>query len=181
MLHSLLEKRIAITIGLFVLLAGIIVGAVIVPTVLQIRQIDKDTYNLRLSLERKNEQATNYRLALKQIEKLKKEMPPFDNYLFNKGEELKLITSLESLAVKHNVSQRINSSNLDNITNQKVQVSLSLSGTYINSLSYLDEIEHLPYFINLTRFSLSPYVDRTNPNQTDNVVMSLDFNLYVIP
>jgi Tfp pilus assembly protein PilO len=181
MLHSLLEKRIAKIIGLLVGIVGLIVGIVIVPTVRQIRQIDEDTYKLRLTLERKNEQATNYRLALKQIEKLKKEMPPFTEHLFFKGDELKLITSLEALAAAHNMAQRINSSNLDNITNSKAHISLSVSGSYQNALSYLDGIEHFPYFLNLTHLSLSQLIDRSNPTATDNVVMNLDFNLYVIP
>ena len=98
------------TIGFFILVAGLIVGTVITPTLMQIRQIDKDTYNLRVSLERKNEQAINYRLALKQIEKLRKEMPPFADHLFIKGDELKLITKLEALAVEKNVVQKINNS-----------------------------------------------------------------------
>ena len=181
MLHSILEKRIAITIGIFLAVAMCIVGAVIVPTFLQIKQIDRDTYQLRLSLERKNEQATNYRLAMKQIEKLKKEMPPFSDHLFKRGDELKLITTLESLAIKNSVLQKINNSNLDSLTNQKVQVSLSLSGTYNNVLNYLSDLEHYNYFMNPTRLSISPYVDRSNPNQTDNVIMNLDFNLYVVP
>ena len=181
MLHSMFEKRIAITIGVFVAIAAVIVGAVIVPTFLQIKQIDNDTYQLRLSLERKNEQATNYRLALKQLEKLKKEMPRFSDYIFKRGDELKLITALESMAVKNSVSQKINSSNLDNLNSQKVQISLSISGTYTNVMSYLNDLEHYNYYINPTRLTLSPYVDRANPNQTDNVIMNLDLNLYVVP
>jgi hypothetical protein len=108
-------------------------------------------------------------------------MPPFADYLFAKGDDLKLITTLESMAVKYGVSQRINSSNLDNITDNKAKISLSISGPYYNTLAYLDGIEHFPYFINLTHLSLSPYTDRSNPNLTDSVIMNLDFNLYVIP
>lgn len=181
MIHSLLERKITLIIGLFVVIAAVIVGVVIVPTVVQIRQIDSDTYKLRLTLERKNEQATNYRLALKQIERLKKEMPPFNNYLFVKGDELKLITFLESMASKYGVTQRINNSNLDNIPGNKAQISLSISGPYSNALAYLDGLEHSSYFINLTHLSVSPFTDRSTPTQTDSVIMNLDFNLYVIP
>ena len=180
MIHSILEKRILFSIGFFVVLVGLIVGLVIVPTVQQIRQIDRDTYKLRLTLERKNEQVTSYRLAVKQIERLKKEMPPFNDYLFMSGEELKLITTLESLASKHNLTQKIVNSSLDNITNQRVQMSLSLNGQYIHSLAYLDELEHLPYFINVSHVGITPYTDRNNTS-TNNVIMNVDFNLYVIP
>ncbi len=180
-IHSILEKRILVSIGIFVGIAGAIIGGVIVPTVLQIKEIDENTYKLRLTLERKNEQATNYRLAIKQIDRLKKEMPPFSDYLFYTGDELKLITTLESLAAKHRISQKITNSSLDNISNQRIQISLALSGTYMDTLLYLDELEHLPYFINVTHISLSPFVDKSNPASSESVIMNLDFNLYVIP
>ncbi|MFA6105624.1 MAG: type 4a pilus biogenesis protein PilO [Patescibacteria group bacterium] len=181
MLHSILEKRILITIAIFVGIAGLIIGAIIMPTVLQIRELDKDTYQLRVTLERKNEQATGYRLAVKQLDRLRKEMPPFNDYLFNNGDELRLITTLESLATRTGVSQRITNSSLDNITNQRIQVSISVSGSYHKALTYLDELEHLPYFINVTHVSLTPFYDKKDPTITDGVIMNVDFNLYVIP
>jgi Tfp pilus assembly protein PilO len=181
MTHSILEKRILITIAVFVGIAGLIVGAVIFPTILQIRQIDRDTYNLRVSLERKNERATGYRLAVKQLDRLRKEMPSFSNYLFTAGEELRLVTTLESLATRTGVTQRITNSSLDNIANQKIQISVAVSGSYHKVLVYLDELENLPYFLNVTHISFTPFYDKNDPNVTDGVIMNIDFNLYVIP
>jgi Tfp pilus assembly protein PilO len=181
MIHSILEKRIIITILVFIGISGLIIGGVIFPTLMQIKQIDADTYKLRLTMERKNEQVTSYRLAIKQIERLKKEMPPFEDYLFNTGEELKLITTLEALATRTGVTQRITNSTLDNITNQQIQISLGISGSYHKALTYLDELEHLPYFINVTHVSLSQFADKNNLDVTDGVIMNVDFNLYVIP
>ncbi len=180
-MRSIFEKRILLTIIGFVLLALLIGGGIIYPTYRYIKQLDLDTYNLRLTLERKNEQATNYRFAIKQIEKIKKEMPDFSVNLFYSGNELNLITTLETLASSQGVTQKINSSNLDNITNQKIQISLSISGPYDKTLSYLNALEHLPYFINVTHLNLTPFSDRTNPGVTDNVNMNLDLNLYVVP
>lgn len=180
-MHSFFEKRILFTILGFVILALVIAGGVIYPTYRYIRQLDKDTYDLRLSLEKKNEQATNYRFAIKQIDKLKLSMPSFEDHLFNSGNELKLITTLESLASSHGISQKINSSNLDNITNQKILISLSITGTYEKALSYLNDLEHLPYFINVNHLSLTPLIDRYSLSATNNVTLNLDISLYVVP
>ena len=180
-MRSIFEKRILFTIVGFILLAALIAGVVIYPTFRYIKQLDRDTYNLRLTLERKNEQATNYRFALKQIEKLKKDMPSFLDHLFNTGNELNLITTLETLASSHDVAQKINSSNLDNITNQKISIGLSISGDYYNVISYLNDLEHLPYFINPIHLSITPLVDRLNPTANNNVNMNLDLSLYVVP
>lgn len=180
-MSTLFEKRILLTIIGFVLVCFAIGGGVIYPTYRYIKQIDSDTYNLRVTLERKNEQATNYRFALRQIEKIKKEMPDFTNNIFYSGDELKLITTLETLAADQGVSQRIISSNLDSITNQRILISLGISGTYKKVITYLDKLEHLPYFITPTRVTINPITDRANPDSADNVNMNLDISLYVVP
>lgn len=180
-MRSIFEKRILLTIVGFTLLALVIALAVIYPTYRYIKQLDLDTYNLRLTLERKNEQATNYRFALKQIEKIKNDMPSFSDHLFSSGNELSLITTLEFLANSHGVSPKILSSNLDNIVDQKILISLSITGDYNNAISYLNDLEHLPYFINPTHLSITPLIDRLNPAVANNVNMNIDLSLYVIP
>ena len=146
-MRSLFERKILFTIVGFIILGFFIGGVIIYPTYSYIKQLDRDTYNLRLTLERKNEQATTYRFAIRQIEKLKDNMPSFAEHLFYNGNELGLITTLETLASSHNVTQRINSSNLDSITNSKISISVSVTGNYNNTISYLNGLEHLPYFI----------------------------------
>ena len=89
-MRSLFEKRILVVIIGFVVLALVIAGAVIYPTYRYIKQLDMETYNLRKTLEKKNEQATNYRFAIRQIEKIKADMPAFSDHLFSSGNELGL-------------------------------------------------------------------------------------------
>lgn len=161
-----------------------IIGGVIVPTLKYIKQIDSDTYNLRVSLERKNEQVTNYRMALKQVEKIKKEMPNFSEHVFSQGQELKLITTLETLAAAQGVTQKIVNSNLDKITNHRIVMSVAVNGSYNNVLSYLNAFEHLPYFISINRLRLTNSADRGKTRldaDSDLATMEFDLSLYVIP
>lgn len=180
-MRSFFEKRILLTIITFTFLSLGIAGGIIYPTFRYIKELDRDTYNLRLTLERKNELATSYRFASKQIEKLRMTMPAFSEHLFSSGNELELITTLETLASTHSVAQRINSSNLDNITNQKILISLSVSGTYEKVLSYLNDLEHLPYFVSVNHLNITPFVDRANLTTANNMNLNLDLSLYVIP
>lgn len=181
-MRSLFEKKILVSISVFVVVVLAIVGAVILPTIRTIKQLDNNTYDLRAYLEKKNEQATNFRLAEKQLQKIKTEMPNFADYLFYSGQELNLITTLESLASGDGVQQAVNNSNLDSITNQHVTLAITITGSYEKAIKYLNDLEHLPYFINLTRLSLSPYQDRSSPaSTTDQVVMSINLDLYVVP
>lgn len=182
-MRSLLEKKIILTIISFAFVAILIVVTIVAPTIKQIRIVDQETYNLRLALEKKNERIANYRRSLKQIERIKKEMPNFSQFLFSPGQELNLITTLEGIAAKNGVVQHINTSNLDNIANQRIAMSLSANGPYSKTLSYLNELEKLPYFLTVTRVHLTSFIDRANPNQptSPQLNMNIDFRLYVTP
>lgn len=179
-MRSLVEKKIIISIASFAALSVIIVMAIIVPTIKYIKELDRETYNLRIALEKKNERVMSYRRANEQIEKIKKDAPQFENYLFLPGQELKLITTLEAIATKDGMTQKINNSNIDKITNQKIQLSLTIIGPFEKAVKYLNDLEQLPYFINVNKLSISPQTDRSNPN-SDQVSMNLDLSLYVSP
>lgn len=156
-----------------------ITGAVIVPTIKHIKELNRGTYELRLYLEKKHERTRNLRSSLKQIAEIKKETADYGRHLFRSGNELYLITTLENIANKNSVAQRINGSNLDNITANRLTMSFSLTGNYANILAYLNDLESLPYFINTTRVFIAPGAERNGAaNQT---VLNLDISLYVSP
>jgi Tfp pilus assembly protein PilO len=177
---SVTEKKAFTSIIIFLVSALLIIGVVIVPTVRYILELDRQANELRNLLEKKNEQAVHYRSTLKQVEKIKDEAPNFSSYFFVAGDELKLVTTLEELAIHNAVTQRIDSSNIDNITDQRVLISLTVSGDYDKVLTYLSDLEHLPYFITVTRLNLFPIADKLNrAAQSKQVSMSLDVFLYV--
>lgn len=179
-MRSFLEKKIIVTILSFMGLAILILIGVIWPTVRYIKELDRDTYNLRVTLERKNEKVMNYRRTSKQLDKIKAELPRLEDHIFYSGQELKLITTLEGLATKNSVTQKITNSNVDSITNNKIQASLNISGPYHKVLAYVNDLEQLPYFINIIKFSIAPLGERGAANiETAN--LNLDISLYVIP
>jgi Tfp pilus assembly protein PilO len=118
------------------------------------------------------------------MDKIKKEMPDFSGYLFHTGQELTLITTLEGLASRNGVVQKVNSSNLDSISGQKMLISLTITGPYNNAISYLNDLEKLPYFITAANMQLSTASEKIrseNPQPAQQVNLSLDLRLYVSP
>lgn len=177
----MLEKKTFTTIIVFFFVAVGIVGAIIVPTVRYILDLDRQANELRILLEKKNERAIHFRATLKQIDRIKAEAPDFSVYFFSLGDELKLVTTLENLANRTAVNQHINSTNIDSITNQRVLFTLTVYGEYEKVLNYLSELERLPYFLNITKLNLVPSADRTNKNTqvTNPVALTIDLVLYV--
>jgi Tfp pilus assembly protein PilO len=178
-MRSALEKKTFLSIAAFTGCTFLIIGFVIIPTVRYILQLDKQTDAIRLLLEKKNERAINFRSTIKQIEKIKNEAPDFSSHFFIGGQELKLITTLENLANKNNISQRIDNSNIDSTGKQQILITLTISGDYEKVLTYLGDLEKLPYFITVSRLNIAPIVDRNNPTNTNQVSMNLSIRLYV--
>jgi Tfp pilus assembly protein PilO len=178
-MRSLLEKKILITILVLISAVGIITGGIIYPTMKYIKELDAETYQLRVTMERKNEQVMSYRFAIKQLERIKATMPDFGQHLLYTGDELKLVTMLENLATEHGVVQRMSSADAGNVVNNRIQLSLTVQGEYNKVVEYLNTIEHLPYFATFNKVSMNPYRDKNSPD-LNSVNMNLDISLYVI-
>lgn len=175
-----LEKKIIIAIAALAGIAALIIGGVIVPTIRYIKDLDNETYELRVYLEKKYERSLNVRSTLKQVETIKAELTNVLDRLFREGDELNLITDLEAIAAKNAVSQKIISSNLDSIADHRVTMSLTITGDYLDILNYLADIENERYFISITHVAIAPSVGQ-NRLTDDSMAMNLDISVYVSP
>lgn len=173
------EKKTIVVAVLFGAIILIVVFFVILPTIKNIHQIDQDTYNLRLYLEKKYERSISLKSTIKKIDDIKAEITDYNDRLFRSKDNLELITYLETTAAKNQVNQRILSSNLDNIANNQVTFSLAITGDYKDTLQYLNDLEHSQYFISIIHLNIAPYSDRTKPLAGGTVNMNIDLSLYV--
>jgi len=174
-----LEKKIIATALFLLLCIGALVFGLIIPSIRYIVTSDRDTYNLRMYLERRHDQSTRYRTSLQQYEKIKDQTGDLDTYLFQTGNELKLITTLENVAIQHKVTYKILETNLDKPNNQRITLSLVANGDYTNILEYLAHLESLEFFLNVHQFKLSQSFNTDTRTQT--TALNLDLSLYVTP
>jgi len=174
-----LEKKMMISVGVLAVLALTISAVIIWPTVQKIRGMNRDTENLLRYLETKYENAKNLRSSLKKARDIKEEVLGFESHIFRKGDELKLITDLENIASQNGLTQKIENSNLDNITGQQAEISLLISGDYQKILKYLADLENNNYFININKISLTPIFDRTSNNIGRDANLHISIGIYV--
>jgi len=158
----------------------IITAAVILPTIHYTRELDRETYELRVYLEKKYERSLSVRSTLKQTDAIKAELARVPDRLFREGDELELITKLEAIAAKNAITQKITNSNLDNIANRRITISLAIAGSYLGVLNYLADIENERYFIIPARILLIPTTGQ-NKSANANINMNLDISLHVSP
>ena len=171
-----IEKRTILILTLFFLCIVVIIAAIIFPTASFIKNLSDDTGNLRQYLDKKYE--TNHSLLnyKQKIEEDKTAIEEYKNYIFFKGDELQLITKLESLSDKYQINQKINSTDLDKPGNV-IHITLTATGNYANLLQYLMAIEKQIYFLQIKNAHLSPgfSVPSDNPQAA---ILNLDLVLY---
>lgn len=173
-----LRKREIFKLVLLVIVFVVILSGIIWPVVLNIRSVTGDTLGLRGYIEQKYDQSILSRVTKRKIADLKNEYPDLSRHLFRSGEELKLITYLENMAMMHNLAQTINNSNIDKITDNKIVLSLNLTGDYDNILQYLVDLESSDYLLNIEKFQLTPVFTRSGQS-TEDANLYLTLGLYV--
>ncbi len=171
------EKKVyLLLVAIMVLTLGIIFG-VIYPTSQDINNLKEETAALKNFLEKRYQRTLQSKSSVHQVETVREQIANLDQHLYQTGQELKFITLLENLALKHKLDQKINSSNLDDPNKQSLKFNLIVNGSYKNVLFYMNELENLPYFLRLENLSLMP--TGINSHKESNVRLVLDISLYV--
>ena len=172
-------NKIIITVFSLSVLVLIILILVILPSAQKIKEITEETYNLRSYMEKKYTESLQSKLTKNKLEEIKTESKDFSKYLFTKNHTLELIQLLENLATKNKITQSMGSTNLDSILpDSNININLNINGEYKNVLKYINDLESLDYFINITTLRLSPGYDKTG--QIKNMVSAnLNIEIYV--
>ena len=178
-MHLDLTKKTIILVGGLSLLAIIIIFGVAVPTLKNIKKTADNSYKLRLLLEQKYQQSLRSHITRKKLEEIKISSANFYPFLFKSSDNLKLITFLETLSAKHNITQTITNSTLDKISNTNVvSISINLRGNYNDIIKYIAEMETSDYFIYINQLQFTPVYTR-NDETTSVTNLNMTIELYV--
>lgn len=175
-------KQIKFIIFLFLLLDAVAAfGVYKIQAMIQTK--DGEIKEYLQELERKSRGSQNLKEALNQVRNTKITMSDYTRFLFRPGNELTLITDLENIATKNKLTQKIESSNLDKITDNNITLTLRLSGNYSNILSYLADLENYNYFLQVNSLDFNPVYNLKSPDSAEgsSTELRLILNLYVNP
>ena len=110
------------------------------------KQFSVEAENLNLHYNSK----LDFNGTLLEYNRLKKEIVTYDNAFLKQGEELNFIKSLEQLADKYQLEQKIElDPNIQPINDKlyRLDLRLNLSGNYYKLLQYLNELKNYKYKI----------------------------------
>ncbi len=101
---------------------------------------------------------------------------PLNNALVGPGQELALITQLQTLAETHHVRQTLTLASTDN----EHTFSIQNIGSFDNLLKYLEALEHLPYYVIVPSISLTKAPNTSNGSASGgDLSMQFSATIYV--
>ncbi len=153
------ERQIIGTTAALLLLAAAVVGFVIVPTVTQIRDLTDELANQQMEIERQYILRNYVKRALTDIETAQAKFDKIKDTSIMQGEELQFIQALERAANVSGVAQQISLETVNEVEltlwEKEIPLKLHIQGAFPNVMSWLNEVEHLEYYILFDSISIS--------------------------
>lgn len=131
---------------------------IIWPLIQDIRILSQQIQRERVELERLYQKGQLLRKARLGYEKIKPELTSLEGVLLKKDGELKFITTLESLGDQNEIEQEIHLNPQDQIVKDNLRIlplRLNLTGEFENIFQYLNSLEKLDYYINISSLSFN--------------------------
>jgi hypothetical protein len=140
-----------------------LVGFIIWPSIKDIRSLNEVIENQQVELERLYIKGRSIKQTLEEYREVKPTVATLDNIYVKRGDELKLITTLEQVAHDQGVEQDLTqASPTDNRQGNTLQLQLHVVGSLPKLIKYLAALEALDYYLNVNLL-------RLNVNQTTAV------------
>lgn len=153
---------------------------VIIPAISSIKNIKAEIITQKVNLEKKILKESGVSGLKEKIEKIEPQLNLFDQIFINKNRELEFITTLENIANKNNVSQKIN---LDPKNSQrehnyeKIPLSINAQGNFLTLLNYIKDLESVAYYINIQKLDFTK-VSANARNQEE--IPANNYNLIIM-
>lgn len=161
--------------AIFVLL---IIKFIILPVIDDIKTVRAEIIDQKIDLERKITLERNKNQLIDNINTIEPRLIEFEKFFINKNKELEFITTMEGLAEKNTVSQKLS---LDLNKAKKfndysiIPISLNLNGKYVDIIKYLINLEEINYYININSINITKTSSNAN---TSSVNATINANSY---
>jgi Tfp pilus assembly protein PilO len=162
-----LRKKIVLSISSFLLFIFLVVYFIIFPSVRDIKNIRDEIETQRVDLERRYVKGQSLRKLSEKLEKAEEKIHILDQVFIDQEDGLEFITTLEGIAGKNNINQKINLLQTadNNGYSQMVPLQIFPQGEFSQILNYLVGLETLNYYINIKTMDLSSNARTASPGE----------------
>lgn len=131
---------------------------IIRPTIKEIKDLRAEIIKEKIELEKNiNQERKKAKLGAK-LKKIKPQLDKLDGIFINQNRNLEFITTLEGIAGKNSIEQKIDLKFTKTEKNQsykKIPLTITAKGKINNLINYLVDLETLNYYINIKSLDIS--------------------------
>jgi len=154
--------------SVFLVMLGTIIYFIIVPAITEIRNLNTQIYNQRLSLERKYTERFGMRKVVKNFREISDDFSKATSIYMPQNGELDFITSIESIADNNSVELKIflapqEQSEYPNGI-QSFDLTLTTRGNFKDTVNFMQEMERTAIYIIIDNISLLEKRDLSEGN-----------------
>lgn len=173
-----LRKKIIVANVIIILIICAVVFFVIMPSINDIASMQSNIQSQYFDLEKKYLKGQNLRKLSENLNSIQPKMAKLDQIFISKDQELDFVTTLENLATKNNITQKISMSPPAMVSNySKTPIQIATTGNFNNQVNYLKSIEGLPYMINVKSIEITPVDANRDSNTTGTGVVNILFTM----
>jgi Tfp pilus assembly protein PilO len=169
------EKKLIITILLALTLIFLLAFFIIRPLFNDITNLAKKTEAEQQSLEELYQRGKTLSQIQNELKQITDRQGDLEKIFFEQDKELDFITTLEKISSENNIIQDVSLRQQENYRDDYIimGVGLALEGNLIDLLKYLQSLEKLDGYVNITSFNLTPL-----PGKNNQLEISLETNTY---
>lgn len=179
-----LSQRLSLSLVTLLIIILVICTLVLYPTIRSIISLGSDIGVIQQSLEEKYENSQKLRRSLQEINQVEKNTAQYSQAYIKKRSELEIITTfLENIATANNITQNIDMVLMENQGADKAampqyyKISFITNGSFLDQISYLDDINRLPYYLIIQNINLEK---RNKKNDGVNpLTLTFEARIYV--
>jgi Tfp pilus assembly protein PilO len=165
-----IKQKILTISSVFLTVVFILTYFFIFASINNIKDLRINIINQKLDEEKKISKEKNMSALNEKLKKIEPELEKVNEIFLAHDRELEFITTMEGLASKNGVIQKIDL-NTDSVTNmqqiKKIPITITVTGSFNNFNKYLSELENLRYYINVNAINLSS-ANNGNANQNSS-------------
>lgn len=148
-----LKKRISLNLSVFIFFIGLILYYVVFPSMQDILNIRDQIDAQRADLEAKYQKSRSLKRLTSNLKKIELQFDRLDQIFINENRALEFITTLEGVANKNHLQEKINMDSFDNVKSDKefkrMPLKILTDGNFMDQVHYLAGLESLNYYINI--------------------------------
>jgi Tfp pilus assembly protein PilO len=174
-------NKIALSILIFLLISGGLIYFLIMPAAEKIKSIQISLEGQRLKIEKDYSAGKNLKKLAADLKTVEPGMGELKQSFIKKSEAMKFITSLEEIADKNMVLEKVSlgAENKLGESYARIPIQLEVRGDFTGAMGYLTDFESLDYFLNVKSLEISAInSDRVATGAKENLIMQITADSY---